>query len=268
MAIARTSYSLKHYHYIFTVLDTVVKKMEAHVIALSKDEADILFNKACPNVWTLLESRVVGNAKQWIIRGKRVGIDKPHVYQVGPYFEESETATPFTDFVNLYVETFKAMPLPSLRHNLFVHSGTFVPTAEQVHIIADETGERVEYVQSLIDQEFRATWFDNTVRRFGNVHVLKVVSKNEFEALMIGRGTDDAWQRLETAMPNFGLRRYYPMTVGELLFFHDMNSPHTSSHEIYSGAVSIHDLPKRILKYLCSIDSRFAELAAQEFNRK
>lgn len=263
-ANARTTSSLYSFHYIFTVLDTVVKKMEAHVIALSREEADLLFNQACPNVWTMLDVRQLGVAKQWLIRGKKTRVERSHVYQVGEYFDEAETATPFTDFVNLYMETFKSLPLPNLREQLFRHNGTFIPTAEQMAIIADETGERIEYVQALVDQEFRARWFENTVTRFGSVHVLTVVSKNEFELLMLGRGSDAAWKRLQERVPNYGHTRYYKMTVGELLFFHDMNSGQSSSHEIYSGAVSVLNFPKRILKYLCTIDSRFAELAAQE----
>jgi hypothetical protein len=263
-AHSHTTYSLKHFHYIFTVLDVTVKKMEAHVIALSREESDMLFKRACPNVWTMLDTRELGTAKQWIIRGKKTRVERPHVYQVGEYFDDTDTATPFTDFVNLYVDTFKSFPLPNLRHQLFKHNGTHVPTAEQLAIIADETGERAEYIQALIDQEFRARWFENTVTRFGAVHVLTVVSKNEYEALMIGRGTEAAWARLQNSMPNFGLTRYYPMTAGELLFFHDMNGGLSSSLEIYSGKVSILDFPKRTLKYLCTIDSRFADLAAKE----
>lgn len=263
-ANSHTTHSLKHFHYIFTVLEITVKKMEAHVIALSREESDMLFKRACPNVWTMLDTRELGTAKQWIIRGKKTRVERSHVYQVGEYFDDAETATPFTDFVNLYVETFKSFPLPQLREQLFRHNGTHIPTAEQLAIIADETGECEKYIQALIDQEFRARWFENTVTRFGSVHVLTVVSKNEYEALMLGRGSEAAWARLQNAMPNFGLRRYYSMTVGELLFFHDMNSGQSSSHEIYSGAVSVLNFPKRILKYLCTIDSRFAELAAKE----
>jgi len=267
-SFSRTTHSLKHYHFIFTVLETTVKKMEAHVIALSREEADLLFGQKCPNVWTMIDVRELGNAKQWIIRGRKASIERPHVYQVGPYFEEGDNATPFTDFINLYVETFKQLPLPNLRHQLFKHNGTHVPTAEHVQIIADETGVHESYIQGLIDREFKASWFANTVERFGPVHVLKIVSKGEFEALMMGKGTDAAWERMVDKMPNFGHKRYYPMTVGELLFFHDMTEVHKASHEIYSGAVSILDLPKRVLKFLCTIDPRFADLAAQEQNRR
>lgn len=263
---SHTTHSLKHFHYIFTVMDITVRKMEAHVIALSREEADLLFNQQSFTVWVMIDVRELGTAKQWIIRGKKTRVERSHVYQVGEYFDEAETATPFTDFVNLYMETFKSLPLPSMRNHLFTHNGTHVPTAEQMAIIADETGERVEYIQALVNQEFRARWFENTVTRFGNVHILTIVSKAEYEMLMIGRGLETSWARLQERLPNFGLTRYYPMTVGELLFFHDMNSGQSSSHEIYSGAVSILNFPKRILKYLCTIDSRFADLAAKETN--
>lgn len=266
--LSRTTHSLKHFHYIYTVLTPAVTKMEAHIMALSKDEADMLFSKACPDKWTLLDQRELGNAKQWMIRGKRAKTDRSHVYQVGPYFEGSDTATPFTDFINLYQQTFMALPLPALRHQLFKHNGTHIPTAEHVQIIADETGERVEYIQGLIDQEFRARWFENTVQRFGQVHILKLVSKTEFESLMIGRGKDATWKRLSEALPYFGLQRFYRMTVGELLYFYDMNTMYKSSHELYSGAQSINNFPKRYLKQLCELDSRFGELAAQEYNAR
>jgi len=266
--LSRTTHSLKHFHFIFTVLTPAVTKMEAHVMALSKDEADLLFKQACPNVWMILDQRELGSAKQWIIRGKKAKTDRSHVYQVGPYFEGSDTATPFTDFVNLYQSTFMALPLPALRYQLFKHNGTHVPTAEHIQIIADETGERVEYIEGIIQQEFRARWFENTVQRFGHVHILKLMSKTQFEEMMIGRDIPEVWGRLCEAIPNFGMTRYYRMTVGELLFFHDMTSMYKSSHELYSGAQSINNFPKRYLKQLCEVDSRFAELAAQELNNK
>jgi hypothetical protein len=54
------------------------------------------------------------------------------------------------------------------------------------------------------------------------------------------------------------------MSVGDLLFFYDMMNGTFSSHDIYSGEKKITDFPKKVLRHLCTIDSRFAELAAQE----
>ena len=263
--MARTTHSMQHYHYIFTVMEITVKKMEAHVYALSREEADLLFNKACPNVWTMLDVRDLGAAKKWMIRGRKTALHRSHVDYVGPYFDEDgESAQPFTDFVNLYVDTFKALPLPSLRQQLFSHRGTHVPTAEQIEIIADETGVTALYIKRLIRQEFRSQWFQNTAERFGRAQMLKVVTKPQYEECSLGRCSDELWEKLCASFPNFGVERQYRMTVGELLFFYDMNSGLTTSHEIYSGAISVLDLPKRELKHLCTIDSRFAELAAQE----
>ncbi|MND96624.1 hypothetical protein D3C80_889230 [compost metagenome] len=262
--LSRTAAPLLQFHYLFTVKEITVQRMEAHVFALSREEADMLFRQKCPSVWFMIDVRELGIGKAWIIGGRKVKMNRSHVSHVGPYLEGDASPTPFTDFLKLYKSGVAALPLPKLREQLLRHRGTTIPTPEQIHILADELGVRSEHIDALVQQEFRARWFENTVEKYGRAYVLRVISQDEFDACANGCGSMAAWEKLRESMPNFGVTRYYAMTAGELLFFHDMNNGTYSSCDFYSGAISLLDFPKRNLKRLCEIDSRFGELAAKE----
>lgn len=260
-----TTSPLLHFMFVFTVkVDNVVAKKEAHVFALSEVEADMLLRQKCPNIWVMLEKHKLGIGRVWMISGKSFNSSRPYVGSINDYVTPVESATPFTDFVQMYRSTIFTMPLPNLNTQLVNHKAHRLPTAEQFEILADETGELVERIKEMAHREFYAYSFQKAVEIFGRARVSKIVGA-DFDKCMQGR-VEKHLARLQATLPNFAIRRYYKMTVGELLFFHDMNTGQHSSCDIYSGQKSVLEFPKRVLKYLCGIDSRFAELAAQESN--
>lgn len=265
-----TTATMRHYQYVFTLkTESVVKKMEAHVFALSRDEANMLFNQKCPNVWALLEVVEKGLGRVWMISGKKFNSNRSYVATVNEYVEPAESGAPFTAFVKMYRSNLQEMPLPKLREKLFKHNAGRMPTQEQIQIIADETGEWPATVKYWALREFRAHCFNRAVEQYGRARMTKIVKNDEdFDACEHGRCDDDVWESVRNALPNFGIVRHYEMSVGELLYFHDMNSGRRTDRELYTGEVSILDFPKRVLKHLCSIDVRFADLAAKEHAEK
>lgn len=265
-----TTASLQHYQYLFTIkTDNVVTKMEAHVFALSDEEADLLFNQKCPNVWARLDIVKKGMGRVWMISGKKFNSNRSYVAHVGPYVEPADSGAPFTAFVSMYRSNLMEMPLPKLRAKVFKHNAGRMPTREQIEIIADETGEWPATVQYWATREFRAHCFNRAVEQYGRGRIMKIVrNEDNFDACEHGRCDDDLWQSVRDALPNFGIVRHYEMTVGELMFFHDMNTGCRTDREFYTGEISILDFPKRVLKHLCNIDTRFAELAAKEHAEK
>lgn len=265
-------HSVRHYHYIFTTRSNMgeslnVSKFEAHVFALCREEADFLFNKEAPMVHVMLGVEDKGVARHFMIAGKRYNSSKSYVASIGSYVEpmESRSRTPFTDFISLYRSTIADCPLLSFKKQLWEHKAHHIPTPEQLEILADETGEYVERIKSLAMREFYAYSVGKAITQYGRPAIQKIVGDvDNLELAERGFLDDDVMDNLKRAIPNFGVVRHYKMSVGDLLFFYDMMNGTFSSHDIYSGEKKITDFPKKVLRHLCTIDSRFAELAAQE----
>lgn len=259
-------HSVRHYHYIFTTrVSASILKYEAHVFALCREEADLLFNQQAPVVHAMLDVVDMGVARHFMIAGKRYNSNKSYVASIGAYVEplESRSLTPFLDFVKLYRSTIAACPLLSFKKQLWDHKPHHIPTPEQFEILADETGEYVERIKSLAMREFYAYSVGKAIKQFGRPAIEKIVG-DTLELCERGFLDDDVMENLKRAIPNFGVVRHYKMSAGDLLFFYDMVNGTFSSHDIYSGAKKLTDFPKKVLRHLCSIDSRFAELAIQE----
>lgn len=261
-------YSMRHYHYLFSVKKAgAIVKYEAHVFALSREEADMLFNRESPKVHVMLDVVDMGIARHFMIAGKRFNHDKSYVASLGEYVEPvgNTSRTPFTDFVKLYRTTIAECPLLSFKTQLWSHKPHHIPTPEQFEILADETGVYVSYLKSLAMREFYAYNVAKAIKQFGRPSLLKIVGdEDHLELAERGHLDDHVMEALKRAIPNFAVVRHYKMTVGDLLFFYDMVNGTFSSRNIYSGEKSILDFPKKVLRHLCTIDTRFGELAAQE----
>lgn len=265
-------HSIRHYHYIFSTrvnigVVPVITKLEAHVFALCREEADLLFNREAPVVHTMLSVEDKGVARHFMIAGKRFNSNKSYVGSICSYVEssESQSRTPFTDFVTLYRTTIAECPLLAFKQQLWNHKAHHIPTPEQFEILADETGVYVEYIRSLAMREFYAYNVNKFIKQFGRPTIVKILGdEDHVELAERGFLDDDVMEKLKHAIPNFGVVRHYKMSVGDLLFFYDMINGTFSSPDFYSGKKSVLDFPKKVLRHLCSIDSRFGELAAQE----
>lgn len=254
---------LYQFQFLFTVKNVTVTKMEAVVFAHNELEATVLFKARCPDVWAMLEVKNVGIGKQWMISGKAFNAKRPHVQSVHVWMAPVESVTPFTDFLKLYAHTVQGLSMVGLRTQLQNHKSHHIPTVEQIEILADETGVWPAEIQFYATKQFRAYCFNRAIEQYGK-SVSRLLSTGEYEDCVYGRCEESVWQMLCGKLPNFAVVRYYTLSVGELLYFLDFNSGRKSDPAIYSGDVSVLDMPKRIGKHLCNIDSRFAVLLAQE----
>lgn len=255
-------HSVKHYQFIFTVNNNnQIETMEAHVFALCREEADLLFSQKVPKVWAMLDVHEKGVARHFMIAGKRYNSNKSYVASLAEYVRplDDNSLTPFSDFVKLYRASIANLPLLDFKKQLWDHKPHHIPTAEQFEILADETGEYVEAIKAKAMRQFYAYAVNKAITQFGRKAVEKIVG-GPLDYAERGYLSDDAKARLERAIPNFGVVRRYTMTAPELLYFYDLVNGTFSSRAIYTGEKSLMDFTKRELKHLHSLDTRFAEL--------
>ena len=260
-------HSVKHFHYIFTTnVDNSVSKMEAHVFALCREEADLLFNKEAPKVWAMLDVIDKGTARHFMIAGKRYNSNKSYVASFNTYSPEYNRQRPnaFTEFVRLYRTQIANLPLLDFKKQLWDHKPHHIPTAEQFEILADETGEYVEKIKAYAMREFYEYAIDKAVQQFGRPTIEKIIGGSDVPYNSAGEIEEATLQKLKQTVPNFGVVRYYKMSAPDLLYFHDMNRGTFSDEEIYSGQKSLLDFPKRVIQHLCTIDSRFGTLLVKD----
>lgn len=258
-------HSVKHFHYIFTVnTNNSISKMEAHVFALCREEADYLFNKEGPKVWALLDVIDKGVARHFMIAGKRYNSNKSYVASIGAFTEGTERPASFTDFIRLYREQIAELPLLDFKKQLWDHKPHHIPTAEQFEILADETGMFRAEIEAKAMREFYAYAIDKAVKQFGAPTIEKIIGMHYVPYTSTGEIEPEVLEKLKRTIPNFGVVRYYKMSAPDLLYFHDMNRGTFSDEAIYSGQKNLLDFPKRVIQHLCTIDSRFGELLVKD----
>lgn len=260
-------HSVRHFHYIFTTnVDNRISKLEAHVFALCREEADLLFNKESPQVWAMLDVTDKGVARHFMIAGKRYNSNKSYVAGFNTYVEPLGDLKPtaFSDFIRLYRSQIAELPLLDFKKQLWDHKPHHIPTVEQFEILADETGECVDKIKAFAMREFHAHCIDRAISQFGRSAIEKIIGGGSVTYYHNGIPSPATLAKLKYSIPNYGVVRHYKMSAPDLLYYHDMVGGTRSDFAIYTGEKSLLDFPKRVIKHLCSIDSRFGELLIKD----
>lgn len=256
--------SLYNYLFIFSVRDgSSITKKQARIKAMTQDEAQFLLTTSVKNIWIIIDIVCEGKDRNWMIAGN-FGSSKSHVESVTDWSEPVYGQTPFQEFVQKYRVAIRALPLPDFVRHLTKHEGYRVPTDEQLEILADETGERIDVVRAYAYREFYAYCASKLLEVYGKPAVMRVLGNQAALNEVLRGDMTNVKAALDYHFPKWAILRMYPMTAGELFFFHDMQNGIVSNVYVYRGETRLGEFSKKAQRRFCNIDERFAAYLAKE----
>lgn len=256
--------SLYNYFFVFSVReDSTIVKKQARIKAMTEHEARCMLSMHVKNLWIVLDVICEGKDRNWMIAGN-FGSTKSHIEHVADWSEPDCGQQPFKEFVKKYRVAIAGLPMPALVKRFNAHEGYRVPTDEHLEILADETGERLDVVRAYAYREFYAHCTSKLIEIYGKHAVMRVLKKQSLMNEALRGDITNVKAIFDEHFSSWAILRHYPLTEGELFFYYDMQRGITRHVELYSGAILVKDLPKKVQRRLFDLDARFMTFANKE----